>query len=174
VRTAKFAALGAMLLGTAVFSATTPAGAAVSVNVQAGPVAVAVAGECDDYYAPPWGYPSNYCDYEIWDEPVYVGGVWYRGPIYWRMDNDVRVFWINGRWHRHAWVGPLPVSFAWGRQGFVSWHGKSFHGKHVWRFGSRHNWRGRHRGHGHNGHGRRDRGQHGKGHGHGHGQGHGH
>jgi hypothetical protein len=76
------------------------------------------------------------------------------------MHDGVRVFWINGRWHQHGWVGPLPTQWTWGRKGFVSWHGKSVRGKHVWRFGSRHNWRGRKTGHGHNGHGRRDRDRH--------------
>jgi hypothetical protein len=37
-----------------------------------------------DYYAPPWGYPPDYCRYQIWNQPVFYGGFWYGGPIYYR------------------------------------------------------------------------------------------
>jgi hypothetical protein len=115
-------------------------------NVSAAPAVTGVlsapAADCDDYYNPPWGYPPDYCNYEIWDQPVYADGVWFNGPIYMRATGGERWFWIRGKWRRHSWKGPLPA-FRWGRQGFVNWHGKSARGKYQWRFGSRHNWRGR-------------------------------
>src|SRR5262245_15187869 len=33
-----------------------------------------------DYYNPPWGYPPDYCAYQTWFDPIYVGGLWYSGP----------------------------------------------------------------------------------------------
>lgn len=127
------------LVVTALLLAAVPAEARAAVGVTAAPAAPAM--ECEDYYAPPWGYPPDHCNYAIWDQPVYAAGAWYNGPLYWRLDNGERVFWINGRWQRHAWNGPLP-RFIWGRKGFVVWHGRSHSGKHHWRFGSRHNWLG--------------------------------
>jgi hypothetical protein len=139
----RLVALSAFLAGTALCVATAPASAraAIAVTVARG----TQAADCDDYYSPPWGYPADYCNYEVWDQPVYADGIWYNGPIYTRADGGVRWFWIRGRWRRHAWTGTLPA-FRWGRAGFVNWHGKSVRGKYQWRFGSRHNWRGR--GHG--------------------------
>src|SRR5262245_52736331 len=34
-----------------------------------------------DYYTPPWGFPPDYCRYQLWNQPVYFGGSWYSGPI---------------------------------------------------------------------------------------------
>ena len=143
----------ALLLGTAAFFVA-PASAGTSVSVSVGPVGIAVAGsDCDDYYEPPWGYPPDYCNYEVYDQPVYVGGVWYRGPIYWRYDNGVRVFWVNGAWRRHEWVGPMPRHWRWGHRGFMTWHGKTHFGRHSWVIGGHNNWHPRHGGHGGDGHG---------------------
>src|SRR4051812_22010104 len=52
----------------------------------AGQYAYDPAAACDyyDYYNPPWGYPPDYCNYQVWQEPIYVGGAWYEGPIYYR------------------------------------------------------------------------------------------
>lgn len=137
-------ALVGAVIATA-FLAAAPAHTAIAaaprVGVAVATPATAPALDCEDYYAPPWGYPPDHCRYEIWDQPVYAGGVWYNGPIYWRLDNGVRVFWINGGWRPHGWNAP-PPRFIWGRKGFVVWHGPSHFGKHHWRFGSRRNWRG--------------------------------
>lgn len=129
--------LSGALLVLAAIAVVAPVRAAV-----APPVPLAPVPACEDYYNPPWGYPPDYCVYEIWDQPVHADGLWYNGPIYTRVDNNVRVFWIHGRWRRHTWTGPLPA-FRWGRRGYVNWHGKSVLGKYHWRFGSRRNWRGR-------------------------------
>src|ERR1041384_4753756 len=55
---------------------------------------------CDyyDYYEPPWGYPPDYCNYQVWTDPVYYGGLWYGGPIYYRSYAGVNWFWLNGGW----------------------------------------------------------------------------
>ena len=61
-----------------------------------------------DYYDPPWGYPPDYCRYQVWYEPVYVGGLWYNGPIYYRNYSGLNWFWLNGGWRRDEWRGPRP------------------------------------------------------------------
>jgi hypothetical protein len=58
-----------------------------------------------DYYTPPWGYPADYCRYRVWNQPVYYGGVWFNGPIYYRTIGDVNWFWLNGNWRRDQWRG---------------------------------------------------------------------
>ncbi len=45
-----------------------------------------------DYYTPPWGYPLDYCRYQTWNQPVYYGGLWYSGPIYYRAIGGVNWF----------------------------------------------------------------------------------
>ncbi|MEY4879248.1 MAG: hypothetical protein RJB62_717, partial [Pseudomonadota bacterium] len=49
-----------------------------------------------DYYDPPWGYPSDYCRYDTWNDPIYYGGSWYSGPIYHRNYEGFDWFWLNG------------------------------------------------------------------------------
>jgi len=60
---------------------------------------------CDDYYAPPWGYPPDYCNYEIWYDPIYFGGAWYSGPIYYNVFGGENLYWLNGGWRRDEWRG---------------------------------------------------------------------
>jgi hypothetical protein len=151
MKLSKISTLGALMLGSVAFLATAPASAGTSVSVSIGAVGVAVGDDCDDYYEPPWGYPSDYCNYDVYEEPIYVDGIWYQGPIYWRMDNGIRVFWINGHWRRNMWVGPLPRHWRWGRHGFVRWGGWTHGHKHMWGFGhGHHNWHWHHNG-GHGG-----------------------
>lgn len=83
-------------------------------------------GDCD-YYTPPWGYPDDYCDYDIWNQPVYFGGSWYSGPIYYRYSSGIPYFWLNGSWRRDQWRGPRPRSFDWGRGHNVRWSGEVHH-----------------------------------------------
>ena len=66
-----------------------------------------------DYYNPPWGYPPDYCNYQVWQQPVYVGGLWYSGPIYYRDFDGDRMFWLNGGWHRDEWRGERPGHIDW-------------------------------------------------------------
>ena len=75
-----------------------------------------------DYYTPPWGYPPDYCRYQLWYEPIFFGGSWYNGPIYYRTYGGFNWFWLNGGWHRDEWrggrLGPLrPESSSRGRRG---------------------------------------------------------
>jgi hypothetical protein len=78
-----------------------------------------------DYYEPPWGYPPDYCAYQIWQEPIYVGGLWYSGPIYYRGFGADRSFWLNGGWHRDEWRGSRPGRIDWGRN--MRWSGPVHH-----------------------------------------------
>jgi hypothetical protein len=80
-----------------------------------------------DYYTPPWGFPLDYCRYQVWRQPVYFGGLWYSGPIYYRVVNNVNWFWINGSWCRDQWYGPRPSYIDWSRN--RRWDGP----RHNWR-----------------------------------------
>ena len=92
--------------------------------------------ETYDYYDPPWGYPPDYCDYNVWYQPVYVGGLWYSGPIYYRDFGGDRMFWLNGGWHRDEWRGERPAHIDWSRN--MRWaggpeRGRSFGGGDAFR-----------------------------------------
>ena len=82
-----------------------------------------------DYYTPPWGYPPDYCRYQIWSEPVYVGGIWYGGPIYYGLFWGAPWFWVNGSWWRDEWRGERPNHHDWNRGDHKRWDGE----KHDWR-----------------------------------------
>ncbi len=84
-----------------------------------------------DYYTPPWGYPLDYCRYQTWNQPVYYGGSWYSGPIYYRQIGGIPWYWLNGGWRRDQWRGSRPSYIDWGRN-------------HRWN-GNRHNWRDEYR-----------------------------
>jgi hypothetical protein len=89
----------------------------------AAPYGDAYAGGTCDYYAPPWGAPPDYCDYNLWYQPVYLGGLWYSGPFYSRYVGGDRLFWLNGGWRRDGWRGARPAHIDWGRGGNVFWNG---------------------------------------------------
>jgi len=122
-------AFGAMVLAGAVF-ASAPARADVGIGFSFGDNDGSFDDPCDyyDYYdvAPPWGLPPDYCGYSVYDEPVYWGGYWYRGPIYYRWYGGERLFWLNGGWRRNEWRGARP-SVRWtdrgGWQGRPGWGG---------------------------------------------------
>ncbi len=82
----------------------------------------AYAGVCD-YYDPPWGYPPDYCNYQLYYEPVYLGGSWYSGPFYYRNFSGVDWFWLNGGWRRNEWRGARP-RIDWNRGGNRFWRGE--------------------------------------------------
>jgi len=164
------AALGALAVSTLALGTATPADARVVIGIGIGA---------------PWGYPAGACG-AYWYQPVYVGSVWYQGPICYRWSHGHRLFWLHGGWHAHAWHGPMPRHFNWGHHGFVRWnghgHGHNGHGWHNGHIGHHgghggHNGHiGHHGGHGHNG-GGHNGGGHNGGHGHnggGHNGGHGH
>ncbi len=150
------ALLGALMLAGASLAAPSPAAAQVDFGISFGDPDTAFQ-PCDyyDYYdeAPPWGLPEDYCDYPVYDEPVYFGGTWYRGPIYYRWNHGRRLFWLNGGWREDGWRGPRPGRITWSnrgghfRGGFHSggsWHGRDWHGR-DWHGGSWHggDWHGR-------------------------------
>jgi hypothetical protein len=89
-----------------------------------------------DYYDPPWGYPPDYCNYQVWTDPVYYGGLWYGGPIYYRSYAGANWFWLNGGWRRDEWRGARPGYIDWGRNRY--WRGDVHH-----RPNSRGAWNGR-------------------------------
>ncbi len=81
-----------------------------------------------DYYSPPWGYPPNYCSYQIWNQPVYYGGFWYGGPIYYRHYGGHNLYWLHGGWRRDAWHGRRP-HIDWNRDGNNFWRGERRRGR---------------------------------------------
>lgn len=92
-----------------------------------------------DYYAPPWGYPNDYCRYSLWYDPIYYGGAWYSGPIYHRHYAGYDWYWLHGGWRRDQWRGSRP-RIDWNDRRNHRWQGDVRRGD-----GDR-NWRGRDRG----------------------------
>jgi hypothetical protein len=69
-------------------------------------------------YAPGPGY-SPYQG-QLYYDPIYFDGAWYHGPYRWRVRHGVRVFWVNGRWHRNEWYGrPIPASLTFRNGGYL-------------------------------------------------------
>jgi hypothetical protein len=106
----------AAIAGAASFAAV-PANAGVSFNLSIGlpiPGAVAIdygsGGYCDDY-----GCPDMYWDMPVYYGPVYYGGRWFQGPIYYRDYGGTRWYWVRGGWRTDQWRGPRP---AWWRGGY--------------------------------------------------------
>jgi len=138
------AIVGALMLAGASLSATSSASAYFDAGISFGDPDYNF-DPCDyyDYYdeAPPWGLPQDYCDYPVYFEPVYFGGSWYRGPIYYRWTHGRRLFWLNGGWREDGWRGPRPGRIAWNHRGghFRGVRpGWGFHGGHDWHGGVGH------------------------------------
>jgi len=121
------AALTAVLLAGTAFFAAVPARADVGIGFSFGYDGGYFNDPCDyyDYYdqPPPWGLPPDYCSYPVYFEPVYIGGTWYRGPIYYRWYGGQRLFWLNGGWRRDEWRGARP-SIRWVDRGGGGYHGR--------------------------------------------------
>jgi hypothetical protein len=117
---AKSAACAA-LLAAAMFAASTPASAQAGIAFGPGGPDYLLGDPCDyyEYYdeAPPWGLPPDYCDYPVYYEPVFYGGYWYRGPIYYRWYRGRRLFWLHGKWRGDEWRGPRPAHIQWQHRG---------------------------------------------------------
>jgi len=143
-------ALAALMVAGAGAALSTPAAARTDIGISFGfgYPGYANFGPCDyyNYYnaPPPWGLPPNYCDYDVYYEPVFWGGEWYRGPIYYRWVHGGRVFWLNGGWRHDEWRGQRPMRIEWRERGreHMRWNGG-----HHWDGG--HNWGGYHGHHGH-------------------------
>jgi hypothetical protein len=109
--------LAAALLGT-----TPPASAYVDVGISFGFAGPGYTFDPCDYYdyydaPPPWGLPADYCDYPVYFEPVFSGGFWYRGPIYYRWYHGDRMFWLNGGWRADGWHGGPRPNIDWQNRG---------------------------------------------------------
>jgi hypothetical protein len=102
------AALGAFAIaGTATMALTTPAAAGVHIGIGIGIPGPAPVYE--GYYGPgyyPPGpcagynyYYSGYCGYPVYSDPVFIGGVWYNGPHYYRWWGGRPYVWAHGGWH---------------------------------------------------------------------------
>lgn len=97
----------ALLAGAAAFVPTVASAVEVSVGI----------GVPSLVYAPGPGY-SPY-EGQIYYDPIYFGGAWYHGPYRWRMRHGVRVFWVDGGWHRNEWSGrPIPGSLRFSNGGY--------------------------------------------------------
>lgn len=106
--------LAAALLAGATAVVPTSASAGVDISVNLGAPAVVVAPDYVPY------------DAEFYYDPIYIGGAWYHGPYRWRMVRGVRMFWVDGRWHRNEWRGAVPVSLVFRNGGY--WRGGHYGG----------------------------------------------
>jgi hypothetical protein len=85
-------------------------------------------GYCDQ-----WGCPDAFWDLPVYYGPVFFGGAWYDGPLYYRDWYGQRQYWLHGGWHFDEWRGPRPSWWHAGRIGpalgmnFYMDHG--FHGR---------------------------------------------
>lgn len=77
----------------ALVALATPAVAGVHVDVGLPLPFVTVTDPC----AAP-GYLDASCAYPVYDEPVWIGGVQYRGPLRYRDFGDHREFYVHGAW----------------------------------------------------------------------------
>jgi hypothetical protein len=116
------ATLGALLFAAAMLATTLPASAYVDVGISFGFAGPGYTFDPCDYYdyydaPPPWGLPPDYCEYPVYFEPVFYGGFWYRGPIYYRWYHGDRVFWLNGGWHADGWRGGPRPNIDWQSRG---------------------------------------------------------
>ncbi|GAA0544736.1 hypothetical protein FHS83_000545 [Rhizomicrobium palustre] len=64
-------------------------------------------GYCDRF-----GCPDGYWDMPIYDCPVYWGGSWYRGPVYYRRYHGRVWYWLHGDWRLDEWRGARPGGYC--------------------------------------------------------------
>ena len=88
----KIAVGTAMLASLAMGATEANAGVTVGVAVGAPVVAVRVGNPC-------FGHRYR-CAYPLYGRPIFVDGVWYRGPVYARTIKGERYLWFRGRWER--------------------------------------------------------------------------
>jgi hypothetical protein len=69
-------------------------------------------GYCDAF-----GCPDDYWDLPIYYGPVFFGGAWYDGPVYYRDWFGRRQYWIHGGWRDDEWRGARPRWWHEGRYG---------------------------------------------------------
>ena len=85
-------------------------------------------GYCDDY-----GCPNDFWNMPVYYGPVFWGGYWYDGPLYYRVWRGQRQYWIRGAWRFEDWRGPRP---GWWRPGRIGpalgmdyYRSHGFHGR---------------------------------------------
>ncbi|HEY3778983.1 MAG TPA: hypothetical protein VGL35_13095 [Rhizomicrobium sp.] len=98
MRTLSKIAVGAAMLASAAVGLTVPANAGVTVGVTIGApvVGVRVGNPC----VRPWRFRPSYCGYPVYEQPLFVDGVWLRGPVYVRTVGGQRYFWVRNGWAR--------------------------------------------------------------------------
>jgi len=74
------------------------ANAGVTVGVAIGTPVVKV--EVGEPCYKPYRFRPAYCAYPRYGRPIFVDGVWYRGPVYVRTLKGARYLWFRGRWER--------------------------------------------------------------------------
>ena len=105
------AAIGAVMMAGAATAATLAATEAAQAGVHVG-IGIGIPGPgpvYEGYYGPgyyPPGpcayynyYYSGYCGYPMYSDPVWIGGVWYNGPHYYRWWGGQPYVWAHGGWH---------------------------------------------------------------------------
>lgn len=135
----KLAATAAILTGAAMF-ASAPAradGVSITIGVPGIGFSYDSGGYCDS-----WGCPEAYWDYPLYYGPVYFGGDWYRGPLYYRVVHGHHWYWIHGGWHRDHWRGPRPQ--WWGQYRYGPALGYDYYRGHGFRHDRDRHWRGDH------------------------------
>ena len=113
-RIAKIALAAAAMAGAATLATTGAANAGVHIGIGIGIPGPGYGpgygpGVYEGYYGPgyyPPGpcysynyYYSGYCGYPMYDGPVWLNGVWYRGPHYYRYWGGRPYVWFHGGWH---------------------------------------------------------------------------
>lgn len=100
----KFLAVTLLAAGSAagVMGMSAPADARVSVGIGIGIPGPPVYGPA--YYPPGPCYNYDYyysgdCGYPAYADPVFIGGVWYNGPHYYRTFRGQQQVWSRGAWH---------------------------------------------------------------------------
>ena len=92
----KIAVGASMLASLAVGTLDANAGVTVGVAIGAPVVKVRVGNPCFR----PYRFRPAYCAYPLYGRPIFVDGVWYRGPVYVRNVKGVRYLRFRGRWER--------------------------------------------------------------------------
>jgi len=125
MKTIKKTVLGFLLAAGAAMASAGPADAAarISIGIAAPGFNMFLGNDCYPFaQAMPWGAPRNFCAYSLYYQPVYYGGRWYRGPIYYKAARGQRMFWINNGWRYDQWRGHRPTRIDWRARGNVDWH----------------------------------------------------
>ena len=101
----KVMAAAAVMSGAALFASAPARAGGVSIAIGVPGIAFSYdsGGYCDR-----WGCPDAYWDLPVYYGPVYFGGEWYQGPVYYRRVHGHYWYWIHGGWHRDEWRGPRP------------------------------------------------------------------